>query len=435
MTLIESIADWCARPPRFSDTAHWLARDAIADTLACLYAGRDDFSTRAVQQAWAHYGRQPAAIAALVNATAAHAIDYDDNFAPGMSHASAVLVPALLAVALEENLSGEALVNAYLVGLQVQAFAGDVVSPSHYTAGWHGTSTLGCIGTAAGVAWLRGMDAAGIARTLSIAVSLASGIKGQFGTPLKPFHAGMAARNAVEAAMLAQTGMHGRADILECDMGFYQLFAGEGLSPDLASRWLAAEKHVIETVGVMPKKHPCCGSTHRVLDAIADMQAATPFRAADVESVHCKVGISNHRNLAYRRPENEMQARFSMNYCVARQLHAGALGVADFTPARVAVQAQDPLIDRVSMTSWSTEEEAATANLPHQVAIHLIDGRVLRHERFGAKGSLAEPFTAADRQQKFADCCARLRGCEMIYQRLQALESERQLGFLRKMLV
>lgn len=435
MTLIESMAAWCAREPRFSAQARQLARDAITDTLACLYAGRDDFSTRAVQLAWAQYTHRPAAIVALLNATAAHAIDYDDNFAPGMSHASAVLVPALLAVALENDLSGEALVDAYLVGLQAQAFVGDVVSQSHYTAGWHGTSTLGCIGTAAGVAQLKGLDANGIARTLTIAVSLASGIKGQFGTPLKPFHAGMAARNAVDAATLAQTGMHGRADILECDMGFYQLFAGEGLSPDLAQRGFSAEKHVIETVGVMPKKHPCCGSTHRVLDAIADLQTENAFAAADVESVFCKVGISNHRNLAYRRPENEMQARFSMNYCVARMLHAGALGVADFTPERVTVQGNDPLIDRVTMASWSAEEEAAAENLPHQVAIHLIDGRVLRHERLSAKGSLSEPFSAADRQQKFADCCATLRGDNEMYQRLQALDSEPHLGFLRKMLV
>ncbi|WP_338578265.1 MmgE/PrpD family protein [Erwinia sp. E_sp_B04_8] len=256
MTVIESIAAWCAREPRFSADAHRLAREAISDTLACLYAGQDDFSTLAVKQAWAGYEKPPAAIVALINATAAHAIDYDDNFGPGMSHASAVLVPALLAVALEENASGEALVKAYLIGLQAQAFVGEMVSSSHYTAGWHGTSTIGCIGTAAGVAWLKGLDQAGIARTLSIAVSLAGGVKGQFGTPLKPFHAGMAARNAVEAANLAATGMSGRLDILEGEMGFYELFAGSGRWQDKAGRWLTDPHHIIETTGVMPKNIP-----------------------------------------------------------------------------------------------------------------------------------------------------------------------------------
>ncbi|WP_034945746.1 MmgE/PrpD family protein [Erwinia oleae] len=435
MTVIETIAAWCAREPRFSATARRLAREAITDTLACLYAGRDDFSVLAVREAWASYTNRPAAIVALLNGTAAHAIDYDDNFGPGMSHASAVLVPALLAVALEEDRDGEALVNAWLVGLQAQAFVGELVSQSHYTAGWHGTSTVGCIGTAAGVAWLKGLDEAGIARSLSVAVSLASGVKGQFGTPLKPFHAGMAARNAVDAATLAASGMSGRLDILEGEMGFYQLFAGSRFTPEKMQRWLTETQHVVETVGVMPKKHPCCGSTHRVLDVIADLQQETHFTADDVASVRCKVGISNFRNLAYTAPEDEMQARFSMNYCVMRMLESGSLSVADFTPARVREQAAHPLLSRITMESWREDEEAQADNLPHQVAIVLKDGRTLRHQRLSAKGSLAEPFSADERAQKFADCCKTLPESAALFQRLGQLENERSLNFLRSMII
>lgn len=435
MTVIETIAAWCAKEPRFSPAARRLAKEAITDTLACLYAGRGDFSTRAVSQAFAHYQSQPAAVVALLNGTAAHAIDYDDNFGPGMSHASAVLVPALLAVALEKKASGESLIDAYLIGLQAQAFIGDVVSQAHYTAGWHGTSTIGCIGTAAGVAWLKGLDRAGIARALSIAVSLASGTKGQFGTPLKPFHAGMAARNAVDAAELAATGMSGRLDILEGEMGFFELFAGAGAWQEKVQGWASTSQHIIETVGVMPKKHPCCGSTHRVLDAIADLQAKHGFSAAEVESVSCKVGISNRRNLAYTVPEDEMQARFSMNYCVVRMLEAGALSVADFTPEQVKIHSSHPLIARVTMESWQPEEEAQEGNLPHLVTLTLLDGRTLRHQRLSAKGSLAEPFSAVERRQKFDDCCAELSGFEQIYPRLQALEAEEEVNFLRVMLV
>ncbi len=435
MTVIETIAAWCAREPHFSATAHQLAHEAISDTLACLYAGRNDFSTQAVLQTWAHDEHPAAATVALRNATAAHAIDYDDNFAPGMSHASAVLVPALVAVALEENRGGEALVNAYLIGLQAQAFVGDVVSPSHYTAGWHGTSTIGCIGTAAGVAWLKGMDCAGIARTLSIAVSLASGTKGQFGTPLKPFHAGMAARNAVDAAALASTGMRGKLDILEGHMGFYELFSGADFSPEKVHRWQAEEKHVIETIGVMPKKHPCCGSTHRILDAIADLQKKYVFTAAEVASVQCKVGIANRRNLAYTLPENEMQARFSMNYCVVCMLDAGSLSVVDFTPPRVQERAHHPLMNRVTMESWQPEEEALADNLPHNVTLTLIDGRTLYHERLHAKGALTEPFSAHERWQKFTDCCHSLPEREKIYQRLAKIEHEENLHFLHAILI
>ncbi len=430
MTLCETLAIWAASPPPFSLRARQLAREAITDTLACLVAGKDDFATRAVNNAWREAPRSPAQ-AALVNATAAHAIDYDDNFTPGMSHASAVLLPALLPVALAQNSSGAELISAYLVGLQAQAFIGDATGYSHYTAGWHGTSTIGCIGSAAGVAALMGQDAAGIARTLSIAVSMASGVKGQFGTPLKPFHAGMAARNAVDAATLARTGMHGRLDIFECPQGFAELYAGNLRMPT----WLYDPQHVIERVGVMPKKHPCCGSTHRILDAIADLQAQQAFSADDVEQVHCQVGIANWRNLAYPQPVDEMQARFSMPYCVAVMLEKGTLSVADFTPQAVAAQADARKLARVTMSHWTASQESENPALPHTLTLTLKDGRTLRHSRWQAKGVLEEPFSAAERQAKFLDCCATLPDARELYGQLENLEQRHDLAFLRQMMV
>ena len=430
MTLIETLAQWCAVPPPFSPQARQLASDAITDTLACLVAGRDDFSTQAVRQAWDN-DAQGLAQTALINATAAHAIDYDDNFTPGMSHASAVLLPALLPVALAQQSSGAALIAAYLTGLQAQAFIGDVVGYGHYTAGWHGTSTIGCIGSAAGVAALMGQDAAAIARTLSIAVSLASGVKGQFGTPLKPFHAGMAARNAVEAARLAQTGLHGRLDILECPQGFAELYAGTLTRPTLLNNPL----HVIESVGLMPKKYPCCGSTHRILDAIADLQARHDLRDEDIEQLHCQVGIANWRNLAYPQPTDEMQARFSMPYCVAVMLEKGGLSVDDFTPSAVAAQADSHRLSRISMTAWSHQQEAENANLPHTVTITLKDGSTLSHSRWQTRGTREEPFSVAERQAKFMDCCQNVDNAAGIYQKLLALETTENIDFLRRLMM
>lgn len=428
MTLIESLAQWCATPPTFSPRARELAIDAITDTLGCMVAGRNDFSTQAVQQAWPQIPRSQA-LDALFNATAAHAIDFDDNFAPGMSHASAVLVPALLAVA--HNSDGASLIRAYLIGLQAQAFIGEVIGYQHYTAGWHGTSTVGCIGSAAGVAALLGLDAAGIARTLSIAVSMASGVKGQFGTPLKPFHAGMAARNAVEAATLAQTGMQGRLDIIECAQGFAELYAGQLSQPSLPE----AEPHVIEHIGVMPKKYPCCGSTHRILDAIADIQQQQTLKIDDIESVHCQVGIANWRNLAYYQPQDEMQARFSMQYCVAMMLKNGTLSVQDFTAASVKQQADAQLLAMITLSPWTAEQESEDRNLPHIVTLRLKEGREIVQSRLRARGALDEPFSAEDRRKKFYDCCASLPNADSLYQHLKGLAQQSELTFIRQLMV
>ncbi len=445
MNVIEAIAAWSRAQTGFTQTARELARLAIVDTLACLYAGRRDFSTLAVRAAGEPYlrhghrarviggGRAPAAIAALLNGTSAHAIDYDDNFGPGMSHASAVLVPALLAAADELNAGGGQLVDAYLIGLQAQAFIGAGVGPSHYTAGWHGTSTVGCIGTAAGVAWLMGLDQDGIARALSNAASFASGTKGQFGTPIKPLHAGWAARNAIDAAALARQGMRGRIDILEAPQGFGEMFGGGAPSGWDIPTILGTRLHVIEGVGVMPKRHPCCGSTHMIIDALSDLRVTHDFTDADVVSADTLVGIANQRNLAYAVPENEMQARFSMPYCVDTWLRNGALSVADFTLARVAQQTDPARLARVTMSAYRPEQEAgapAGKKLPHRVTLTLRDGRRLEAERRLAKGSNAEPFSESERRQKFIDCCAELDEAAGLFDRLKHLEKADDLGYL-----
>ncbi len=442
MTVIETIAAWCAAPPAPSNTARRLAREAITDTIACLYAGRNDKSTVAVARALGWQltgdaalvtgGRQSPSVAALVNGTAAHALDYDDNFRPGMSHASAVIVPALLAVANRVGASGRALVDAYLVGLQAQAFVGSGVAGSHYTAGWHGTSTVGTIGTAAGVAKLIGLDSAGIARALSLGASMASGTKGQFGTPVKPFHAGMAARNAVEAALLATEGMHGRLDILEGEQGFVEMFGGARPVGYDVAEIAATREHTIETVGVMPKLHPCCGSTHLIVDAALDLMRETDIDPDAIVSANCHVGIANYRNLAYPEPKNEMQARFSMQYCLALALRNKTLSLSDFTPAAVDVFAADPLLAKIGMTHYGAAEEAEAKNyqLPHRLKVTLADGRVLETERQAARGGLANPFSQKDRQAKFADCLDGAPEAEAISAGLERLDERADLRFL-----
>jgi 2-methylcitrate dehydratase PrpD len=442
-SVIETIANWSRFDHRFSDLARLRAKHAIADTIGCMVAGGGDFSTRAARAAFAAGigvagpslviggGRGSAALAALVNATSAHALDYDDNFRPAITHASAVLVPALLAVAQAQNADGRTLVDAYLVGLEAQAAIGRGVNPSHYTLGWHSTSTVGAIGTAAGVAWLSGLDTGGIGRAMSLAASMASGTKGQFGTPAKPLHAGLAARNAVEAAELAAAGMTGRLDILEGPQGFLELFGGRD-----AKGWaglVLASPHVIEVDGLTPKRHPCCGSTHNTIDAILDLRAEHGFAADDVAAVESHVGIANARNLAYPEPTDEMQARFSMQYCVALALRGDRLTLADFTPEAVARDEVRRLLPITTMTSYSREDELkGIERLPHQVTVRLHDGRVIHAERKQAKGSMTDPFDEEDRRAKFFDCCSRLGEAVLasLYDRLQSLDDASDLAFL-----
>lgn len=230
--------------------------------------------------------------------------------------------------------------------------------------------------------------------------------------------------------------MQARHDILEGEQGFRELFAGDPQINWQTQDILAPAAHIIETAGVMPKRHPCCGSTHMIIDALLDLADKHNFGADDVKTIDTLVGIANYRNLAYPAPVDQMQARFSMQYCVARTLRQGYLGLSDFTPAAVRSFAGDDLLDTVTMQSYSLEEECAAAEkLPHVVTITLRDGRVLQGGRQFAVGTNRQPFSDSDRLRKFRDCCDGVEGVDEIYGHLQKLDTAGNLKIVQSLFV
>ncbi|WP_439628411.1 MmgE/PrpD family protein [Shinella sp.] len=434
-SILPEIARRLSLRTTFSETAMERARDAVIDTLGCMIAGAHDPAVQAVVDAFRDElssggdcwlvigGAAPSSLAALVNGKAAHALDFDDNFHPARAHASAVLVPALLAVAGASSTSGRHFLEAYLTGLEAQAAVGFGVNPSHYNRGWHGTSTVGTIGAAAGVARLLGAGIEQTAHAMSLATSMACGPKGQFGTPAKPLHAGIAARNAVEAARLALAGSAGRLDILERSQGFLDLFGGD--EPRGWADWHPEDAHVIETRGLVTKRHPCCASTHRAIDALLDLKHEQDLTAADIARIETKVGLSAVRNLVYREPENGMQARFSMHYCLATALMNDGLSLKDFEPSALHRPQIQALMSRIEMTSYTAEEERGHERLPHRITVTLKNGSVLHHARLYAKGSREDALDVDQRRRKFADCLewGGYRADDRLYDRLLALPS------------
>jgi 2-methylcitrate dehydratase PrpD len=419
MTVINQLAAWAAETPaNWSELALTRAEHAIEDVVACLVAGAGDEAAARVRHAIAPWGEGPSTVigqrtavpapwAALANGTAAHALDYDDIFLPGVTHATAVLFPALLALAEQIDVGGEALLDAYIVGLETQAVVGRGVNRSHYDLGWHATATIGSIGAAAACARLLGLDTRRMAHAISLAVSMASGPKVQFGTMAKPFHAGLAAQHAVTAASLAQAGLEGRDTALEGKLGFLALYGGpnppgwEQVLPRLG------DALAIEELGIIHKLYPCCGSNHLVLDGVLALRRQHGFKADDVAAVNTVIGIGNRRNLMYDDPQNEMQARFSLQYCVAVALLNGRLKLADFTPQAVARPAIRRLLTLTSIRTHDAAQESASweNRLPHSVEIVLKDGREFSITCQHPRGSIHHPFDEADRVQKFRDCC------------------------------
>jgi 2-methylcitrate dehydratase PrpD len=387
----------------------------MRDIVACMIAGAKDEATLRVAHAAAGWGAGacsivgqgsslPAPAAALVNGTAAHALDYDDNFHPMAGHATAVLAPAILALAEERRASGQALLDAYIVGLEVQARVGEGVNLVHYERGWHSTSTIGVFGAAAACARLLGLDAKRVSAALSLAFSMAGGSKLQFGTMAKPMHAGLAAQHGVMAAALAASGVTGIAEPLEGPWGFRDLFAGT-TSPGFQDQTAGAL--AIERYGLKAKIHPCCASAHCALDALLSLRQEHGFSPAQVERIEVLVNRMSYDNLMYANPHTELEARFSMHWCMTLALLNGRLALADFTAAALRRTEVRAWLPRIAMRHTEPGREHPlkdNGREPGLVAVLLKDGRRLERYAQHPKGSLQAPLEAGELDAKFDDC-------------------------------
>ncbi len=421
MSALETLAAWAAETSdAHGDLAYARAGAAVTDTLACMIAGARDPATAAVRDAVAGWGEGPAAVvgtprrapapwAALVNGTAANALDYDDYDVPAASHPSAAIVPALLALGEERGASGRAVLDAYIVGLEAQMRIGEAVNMAHFYLGWHSTATIGTLGSAVACARFMGLDATGIANTVSIATSMAAGYKAQLGTTTIHLHTGIAAQNGVVAAGLAAAGATGSKDALDGGWSFLTLLSGpdaQGFDAPLAK---LGNPLAIEEFGLHIKPYPCCAYVNATIDGVLDLRAAHGFTAADVERVTATIPARNAEILKFPAPRDELEARFSMEYCVAAALATGALTVADFTPDAVARPEVRALLRRVEMRSHEDAGDGSNRP-PDTVAIRLADGGEVTTAVEHARGSPANPLSEAELMEKFDGCTAGLLG-------------------------
>ena len=403
-----------ARPP---GDARARAARAVLDTVGVTLAGASEPASRIVQGVVAtegsgacaifgRPGRASAAGAALANGTAAHALDYDDMCFVSLAHPSAPLVPAALAAAELAGSSGAAVLDAYVVGFEIEARLGALMNPRHYQRGWHCTSTLGTIGAAAAVSRLLTLGAEATGHALAIAVSEASGLKENFGTMVKPLHAGLAARNGVLAALLARGGMTASGQAIEGPQGFLHAMDSESAAlgdalADLGARW-----EILDT-GITVKLYPSCAGTHPSLDATLDLRREAGITADDVERVDIDVDSITPTVLIYDRPSSGLEGKFSMAFCAAAALVHGHVGIGTFEDAALRDARVAALMPRVTMKVDPSLDGVAPPLTQARVAITLKDGRVLSRQASGARGYPANPASDAELETKFLACARR----------------------------
>jgi 2-methylcitrate dehydratase PrpD len=409
---------WLAETPADWPGEAWqAARRAFVDTIAVTIPGaREPVTAKvlATVRPWSG-DRLPAPWAALVFGTAAHALDFDDNFDPAKAHASAVLVPAILALAEAEGASGRQCLEAYIAGLQILGRVGQGVNPVHRNRGWHATATVGAIGAAAACARLLSLDVQAAAHAVSLATSMAAGFMSQFGTMAKPLHAGLAAKSGILAASLARSGLDAGLATLDGPTGMNRLMVGpdyEHLRETLThvehgqnlrfETEKVGEPLLLLSSGLKLKRFPNCASAHRAMDGLAELIETHGFTAADIAEIRVRAPVTHLNNLMYTDPQDALQAKFSLEYGLACLAVTGNCTLADFTgeaAMRPEIRALYQRIHRVPV-------DKAEGEFPTEVEVRLTDGRVLETAVPWPAGSLARPFTEAELWAKFEGCAA-----------------------------
>lgn len=307
--------------------------------------------------------------AALVNGTAAHALDFDDVHFDMPGHPTVAIMPAVIALAERDGVTLGAALDAYVTGVEAACAVGRFMTHSHYSRGWHATGTVGAVGAAVASARLLGLDAGGIARAMGLAVSQCGGLKSMFGTMCKPMHAGRAAHAGLLSARLAARGFTAREDMLECAQGFAAAFDGAGDTAG-ALDGLDGESAIR---GVLFKYHAACYGTHAGIDAMLNLREQHAIDADAVARVELTVPAENLKICDIKSPTTALEAKFSMTQTVAMALCGIATGdTANYSEAICAAPNVVRLRKRVQIEADPSEFRAVAS-----ARVHLQDGVVL----------------------------------------------------------
>jgi 2-methylcitrate dehydratase PrpD len=347
--------------------------------------------------------------AAFVNAASGNVFDFDDTHSGTIIHPTAPVAPALFAMAEIRPMTGTELLQAFLVGVEVECRIGKSISPGHYRRGWHITSTCGIFGSAAAVARILGLDAERTLWALGNASAQSAGLVETLGTMAKSISVGSSARGGILAALLAEIGLTGPAEPLAGPRGFCSVFSDapqlEAITERLGETWeILANTH---------KPYPCGVVLNPVIDACFALGSDPVFSLSSVKAVR----VEGHPLLLERadRPSvrTGREAQVSAQHSVAVVLINGAAGVAQYDDAAVNDPEVLALRDKVQMVEApGIPVEAA------KVTVTLHDGATLSRFVENGRGTPERPLTDAEIETKVRDLagygCPRLDPAKLI---------------------
>ena len=436
---------------RFEDipeNALHCAKMAILDTVGVTLAGSREEAPRIAERALgADVANGPCLIfgterrttclsAALINGTAAHVLDFDDCSNTLGGHPSAPILPALLALAEEIDSSGHEVLLAYVAGFETETRIARSVNFHHYRKGWHPTATLGIFGAAAACSRLLNLRQEIVATALSLSVSMAAGVKANFGTMTKSLHVGHCSRNGLFATLLAKQGFTARSEAFEHKHGFFNVFNGAGTfdSDKIFDHW--ADPLDIVDPGVAIKQYPCCGSTHPALDAMIEIVRTHRIEPDHVSQIDAWIHARRLEHTNRPDPQSGLEAKFSLQYCVARALMHSAVVLEHFEGNAFRDLDVRRIMQRVRVQPYTEAQFDAGNHFGGEVKITLVNGQTFSAKVQNALGrTSSNPLPRNLLRKKFENYAGRVlspQHVEKVYASIGDLE---QLDSIRELML
>src|SRR6266849_5640386 len=367
--------------------------------------------------------------AAFVNGVSIHADDFDDTQLSAakdrvyglLVHPTVPVLPAILALSAQRNISGKELMLAYHVGVEVECKIAEAISPRHYEDGFHSTGTCGVFGSAAASAKLLGFDQSKILNTFGLVASQCGGLRENFGTMTKPFQAGHAAESGVVSAELVGLGWTAADQILEAERGFFHAFGGSYDPAAIVDR--LGKPWTFSSPGISMKPYPSGSLAHPAMTELARLIEVNNLQASQVEKVDVGANHNMTTTLLHHQPKTGLEAKFSMEFCIAILLLERKAGLGEFSDKVVQRADVQEMIRRVNYYVDPEAESAGFDKMTSILKIHLKDGRVIAGRAEFGKGSPANPMT-------FEEAAAKFRGCAE-YADWPSVKTEKIIAFVR----
>jgi 2-methylcitrate dehydratase PrpD len=348
--------------------------------------------------------------AALLNGISIHADDFDDTQLAAakdrvyglLMHPTVPVLPAIFALAEQQPVSGKEWLLAYQIGVEVSCKIAEAISPRHYQDGFHTTGTCGPFGSAAACAKLLKFDLGKTLNSFGLAGSQSGGLRENFGTMTKPLQAGHAAESGLVSAEMVALGWTAAEQILEADRGFFHA-AGGSYDPSAIMNRLG-QPWTFANPGVSLKPYPSGSLTHPAMTELARLIAVNNIEAAQVEKVDVGANHNMTTTLLHHNPKTGLEAKFSMEFCIAILLLERKAGLGQFSDKVVQRKDVREMIRKINFYVDSQAESAGFDKMTSILKITLKNGKFITGQAAFGKGSPSNPMSFDEASEKFRGC-------------------------------